>query len=325
MNTGLIRTGQPDALMQAVLDRLATEDAGMPDPTTLPPEKGRELALLSNRRWNRQLPELQTVHQLQFSSSTGSPIDGRLFTPHGAQNALVLFIHGGGFAFCDIDTHERCARLLAMACNCPLLSINYRLAPEHPFPCGLLDCIDVFRQLDSLHQDHPLTRGPVALAGDSAGASLALSTMMHEQQNGMRLPDLALFFYGVFGTDVDTPSYRQFENGPGLTRAKMMRYLDWYVPASQRNDPLVSPLLADDDALRSLPPLYFNVAEIDPLCSDTERLVARLHRLGRQDPLQVYLGVVHGFMQMSLRLPAACKAIEDAGRVFRELAGIRSF
>jgi acetyl esterase len=324
MNMVPMRTGQPDAQMQSVLDRLAQEDAGMPDPTTLPPEEGRELALLSNRRWNRQLPEMRSVVEYRFARADGSGIDARLFVPPDVQLGLVMYIHGGGFAFCDIGTHERCVRLLATACSCPVLSIDYRLAPEHPFPAGLLDCIDVLRQLDPLRKDHPCTAGPLALAGDSSGANLALATMLHEHQHNGFLPDFAMLFYGVFGTDLDTPSYRQFENGPGLTRAKMMRYLNWYIPDTERNNPMVAPLLADDDALRALPPLYFNAAEIDPLCSDTERLVARLHGLGRQDQLQLYLGAVHGFMQMSLRLPAACRAIEDAGRAFRDLAGFHS-
>src|SRR5690606_22063255 len=99
-------------------------------------------------------------------------------------------------------------------------------------------------------------------------------------------------------------------DGPGLTRAKMMRYWDWYAPADQRDDPRLCAARAPDDALRALPPLYLNAAGLDPLRSDAERFHARLTAAGRSDRLRVWDGVVHGFMQMTAVLPEARAATE---------------
>lgn len=321
MNIALDTTGQPNEEMASILARLAREDAMMPDPTTLPPVEGREVALLSNKRWNRDLPALQHVREFTFDGPTEFEISTKLFIPDGVEVGLILHIHGGGFAFCDIDTHERFIRLLALETRRSVLSIDYRLAPENPFPAGLDDCVAVFRQLDRLHVAHPETQGPTAITGDSAGANLALALILHEQAMNRPAPDFAMLYYGVYGTDFNTRSYLEFKSGPGLTREKMMRYLDWYALLDQRKNPLVAPLFASDEALSALPPLYLNAAEIDPLCSDTQCLAARLHRLGRQDELRIFPGVVHGFMQMTLCLPAACRATTEAAAAFRRFAG----
>lgn len=249
-------------------------------------------------------------------------VAARLYIPEEANNGLVLFIHGGGFAFCDIDTHERFARLLAREARCPLISIDYRLAPEHPFPAGLIDCMAAWRGLAWLRREFPITRGPTAIAGDSAGASLALSVMLHEQAVDLPAPDFGLLFYGVYGADFETTSYRRFEHGPGLTRAKMMRYLDWYADESQRQHPLLTQYDAPDTWLERLPPLYLSAAQIDPLRCDTQRLCNRLHALGRRDTLHIQPGVVHGFLQMTHTLAAAREATAAAGTAYRHWASV---
>ncbi|MGR3660159.1 MAG: alpha/beta hydrolase [Paracoccaceae bacterium] len=304
--------------MDAILTRLQQEDAGMPDPTMLPPDQAREIAELTNRRWNRDLQPMHQIDDVTFVAPEGHIIQARLFTPPGAMPGLVIFIHGGGFALCSVDTHERAVRTLAMESKCAVLSVAYRLAPEYPFPAGLNDCIAAYRQLDKLRKKFHWTCGPTAICGDSAGANLALALMLHEQKNSMALPDFAMLFYGVYDADFQSESYLEYENGPGLTREKMMRYFDWYAPKGNRDDPLVCPLLASDTALKALPPLYLNAAEVDPLCSDTKNLAARLAAVGRKDQLRIYQGVVHGFMQMTSSLPAAREATAEAGNAFRQ-------
>lgn len=322
-------TGHPDKIMMEVLEFLARKNANLPDPTTLSATQGRAQAKQTTLHWNQDLPSLARTDEVHFpcvmSGADPVPEDcsiaTMLFTPEKVEPGLILYIHGGGFAFCDIETHERFARQLAIASHCSVLSVDYRLAPEDPFPAGLNDCISVFRQLGVLHEQFPVTKGPVAVAGDSAGANLALALILHEQEEERAAPDFGLMFYGVFGADFETTSYRQFENGPGLTRDKMIRYINWYANAEQQKLPLVAPNVASDTQLKRLPPMYFNAAEIDPLCSDTLMLVERLRALGRDDPFDLYPGVVHGFLQMSLRLPAACRATSDAATAFREFAG----
>ena len=316
-NAAEIYTGKPCASMQSIIDQLIQNNPDAIDPTLLPPEEGREVALLATIMWNTNLPKMARIDPLSLTGAANNMLRARLYTPHEHQDGLIFFIHGGGFAFGDIDSHDRLCRCLAVETGCSLLSVNYRLAPEHPFPAGLNDCIAIFRQLDMIHDAFPWTLGHTAIAGDSAGANLALALMIHEQQAGRAVPDMGLLFYGVYGTDMNTRSYKEFANGPGLTRDKMSRYLDWYSAPEERGNSLVSMNTASDEVLARLPPLYLNAAEIDPLCSDTQTLHARLIALGRDDKFQLVAGVVHGFMQMTNKLDEACTATADAARAYR--------
>lgn len=306
---------QPSPAMAAILARLAAEDAGLPDPTLLPAAEGRAQAARGNARWNRDLPEMAEVREVSVEGAAG-PLPCRILVPQGAVRGTILYLHGGGWAFCDRDTHERACRLLAMAAGAVVVNADYRLAPEHPFPAGLEDADAIWAALHAGHAPFAGLVGPYALAGDSAGANLALAVML-----GANAPpaDCGLLFYGVYGADFTTASYTEFAEGPGLSRAKMQRYWDWYAPEALRDNPQLAPLRATDAALRALPPLYLNAAEIDPLRSDSERLYARLMALGRADRFRLHGGVVHGFMQMSLELEEAQRALVDAGEAFRSL------
>lgn len=195
-----------------------------------------------------------------------------------------------------------------------VIGIDYRLAPEHPYPAGLDDVVAAWRALPETLVRRRIA-GPVGVSGDSAGANLALALMLREQGAGQSLPGFGLLFYGVYAVDNDTDSHRQFGSvGYGLTSERMARYRDWYVPdPATRALPPVSPLTAPDDALRALPSLYLNAAGLDPLLSDTISLGERLRALGRADPVRVHRGVIHGFMQMTTVLPEARTAFAEAG------------
>ena len=298
----------PTPNMQAVLDRLAQEDAGLGDPTLMAPAAGRALAALTNLRWNESPPPMQARTVLH----AGLP--ARLVTPPNDRGTdAILHVHGGGWALCSAATHEDAARRLALACACPVLTPDYRLAPEDPFPAGLDDVTAAWQARDRARR--------WSVAGDSAGANLALALMLRLIAQGAALPAAGLLFYGVYGTDFDTQSYRAHEHGPGLTRAKMMRYWDWYAPREARNQPEIAPLAASDEALRALPPLYLNAAGLDPLASDTQALADRLHAMGRADTCDFVDGVVHGFMQMGSALPEARAAFDAAGAAFGWITG----
>ncbi|WP_421981214.1 alpha/beta hydrolase [Roseibium sp.] len=306
-------------VMKRILERLAEEDAGIGDPTLLPPQEARELAEQTNERWNQKLPEVEKVTSFSIPSKAGASIPCFLFSPENAQG-LIVFIHGGGWALCSSATHERAARLLALEARAHVLAFDYRLAPEAAYPSALEDCQAVWEAVVAGVPELSNCDGPAAVAGDSAGANLALALMLSLQGGAVPQPDCGLLFYGVYGADFETASYLGQRDGPGLTRDKMMRYWDWYVPDPvDRKSCMVAPLEASDLQLKSLPPLFLTAAAIDPLRSDTEIMVRRLSSLGRTDRYILYPGVVHGFMQMSLELPEACLAAADAGRAFREL------
>ncbi|MEM9222700.1 MAG: alpha/beta hydrolase [Pseudomonadota bacterium] len=300
----------PTDEMAALLERLAAEDGHLPDPTTLPAAEGRAQSETLTQRWNVDLPPMADVQKLPL----GLAQPGRLLVPHNDEGlGALLYIHGGGWAFGSATTHERLARCLAVAAAAPVAVFSYRLAPENPYPAGLDDCRTAWNAFRDL-----MGRPALALAGDSAGANLALATMLAAQPDAQ--PTTALLFYGVYGNSFETPSYEAFDNAPVLTRSKMERFFDWYVAKELRHDPLVAPLLATDEALASLPPLFISAAGIDPLRSESEALYQRLLSLGRRDSFHMHEGVVHGFLQMSSVLQEANRAIDLAGQGFQKAA-----
>ncbi|WP_193141716.1 MULTISPECIES: alpha/beta hydrolase [unclassified Meridianimarinicoccus] len=298
---------QPSPSMRRVLDRLAREDADLGDPTRMAPQHGRTMAALCNLRWNDPLPEMAEARNVLHAG-----LPARWVVPANDKGThALLHVHGGGWAFCSPITHEGAARRLALACACPVLTVDYRLAPENPYPAGLEDVLAAWRGRDSARV--------WGICGDSAGANLAFAAMLRMIDAAEYLPVAALLFYGVYDADFDTESYVAHGEGPGLTRDKMNRYWNWYADPDMRADACVAPLRASDAQLAALPSLYLNAAELDPLLSDTEQLVARLRGLGRDDRYDRIDGVVHGFMQMGQALPEARGAFDRAGQIFQDI------
>ena len=310
--------------MAALLDRVARETGPQPDPTTLPPAQGRALTAQGNRRWNRDLPEMAAVGDawVDADESLGSArVRLKVLVPPDHRPGAVIFVHGGGFAFCSPETHERCARVLALECSLPVLLPDYRLSPEYPYPAGLMDVVAAFRSAFAVTGTFGVGDGPLILAGDSAGANLALAATLHEQAAAKTAAAGALLFYGTYAGSFRTQSYRDFENGPGLTTAKMQRYWHWYVGHRDMSaDPLACPLVASDETLKALPPLHLMAAGVDPLLSDSILLHARLKSLGRSDTLTVVPGVTHGFLQNTCDLAAAREALVAAGVAAKRMA-----
>jgi acetyl esterase len=310
--------------MAALLARVAAETGPQVDPTLMPPAEGRALSEESNRRWNLRLPAMARITEtwIEPMPELGSgKVRIKVLVPDGHAAGAIVFVHGGGFAFCNPETHERCARVLALESGLPVLLPDYRLAPEDPFPAGLRDVISTVRQVPLITAALGLEAGPVILAGDSAGANMALAAMLHEQVIGLPPAAGALLFYGTYAGDFETASYREFENGPGLTAGKMQRYWRWYIGDRDVSaDPLACPLLAEDAALAALPPLHLMAAGVDPLLSDTLALEKRLRALGRSETATVVPGVTHGFLQNTLDLAAAREALAAAGRAAARMA-----
>lgn len=308
-----------------LMARVLAEDGPQPDATTLAPHEGRALVERTNRRWNRELPMLlaRSSVTLAIDPSLGNAACRlEVLIPENAGHGAILFIHGGGFAFCSPETHERCARVLAIESGLPVLIPDYRLAPEHPYPAGLKDCVAALRQAFSATADVGVEAGPLLVAGDSAGANLALAALLHEQARSKSEVAGALLFYGTYERDFETPAYQRFADGPGLTLGKMQRYWAWYAdPSATAADPFCCPLLANDAALQALPPLHLMAAGVDPLLSDSINLAARLEALGRPERLTIVAGVTHGFLQNTIDLAASREALHRAGMDAKRMAG----
>lgn len=155
--------------MAALLARVAAETGPLVDPTTLPPAEGRALSEEGNRRWNVDLPAMAAIGEA-FVADDADLGTGRVrlkvLVPPGAGTGAIIFVHGGGFAFCSPETHERCARVLALESGLPVLLPEYRLAPEHPYPAGLMDVIATIRRAFVASAPFGVVAGPLIVSGD---------------------------------------------------------------------------------------------------------------------------------------------------------------
>jgi acetyl esterase/lipase len=204
---------------------------------------------------------------------------------------------------------------LADKSGCNVVGIEYGLAPEQPFPQGLNDCTWAWRWLRA--NAGRRAKDPWFVAGDSAGANLALAMMLDLRHAGEPLPDAALLFYGVYGADHDTASHRLVGDGRfGLSSAKMAWYRAHYLASGgHADDPRVSPLRAG--SLHGLPPTLVTAAELDPLHDDSVALAAHLAEAGVDHRFIRYPGLHHGFMQMAGLLAEADRAYDDAAAFVR--------
>lgn len=322
---GLDDTLAPD--FAALLARVQ-EELGPPlDATLMAPADGRAWNAALAPRWNLDLPPLQRVVDIVVD---GNPALGsadtrvKVMIPPDPAAGAILYAHGGGWAFGSPESHERIARVLALSSGLPVFSVDYRLAPEDPFPAGLMDVIGVPETIFQRTVSLGVRLGPLVLAGDSSGANLTLAALYHAWSRRQPLPVGAVFFYGVFDYNHATLSHRRFHDGPGLTTPKMERFWDWYLPErAARCLPLASPLQAEDAFFHDLPPLYLMAAGVDPLLSDTLGLHARLSEIGRTDELRVVPGVTHGFLQFSADLPLAEDELIRAGQAAARFAAAR--
>ena len=316
----------------AMAPRLATlwrqvqkEDAGLPDITKLPLDVARRQFEAINARWNHLEPG---QHQVDAFAIPAPPRGGRAAgegiaalrveasKAKGRARAAgtIFFLHGGGWVFGNVRTHLGAMARLAEYSGCVVVGVDYGLAPEAPFPHGLNDCLWAWRWLRS---HDAADAAPWYIAGDSAGANLALAAMIELRDAGETLPDAALLFYGVYSADHDTPSHRRCGDGSfGLSSAKMAWYRAHYVAGGRghADDPRVSPLHAE---LAGLSPLLVTGAELDPLFDDSVALAKKLAETDTPFEFRRYVGMNHGFMQMGSALPEARQAFRDAAAFLR--------
>lgn len=244
----------------------------------------------------------------------GVPV--RRYVPFAARPPVLVYLHGGGWACGDLRTHDRLCRRLCAEAGFMVIAVDYRLAPEHPFPAGREDAVAVLREVLARAADLGGDPERVAVGGDSAGGNLAALACIALRDAGEPLPGLQVLIYP--GTDLRRllPSHRLFGEGFLLTRAQMDWYLEQYRAAPE--DPGASPLLAPD--LSGLPEAIVVTAGFDPLRDEGEAYAARLSEAGVPVTHLEAPDLVHGFANMDGALPAARRMV---GRIVEALRAAR--
>jgi acetyl esterase len=296
---------------RAILDAYAA--AGRPFYHQVTPVEARELlrSALAAAPAQRDLPELASVTDDTITGPNG-PIPIRRYLPSGKVTGKCVFFHAGGWVIGDISMADALCRRLAAAAACELISVAYRLAPEHPYPAPLDDAFATLQW--AIGQ----TREPVVVAGESAGGNLATAcairarTVMDSRLAGQFLA------YPVTDHDFSTNSYRDLGGRNLLLSTADMRWFweQYCPPTVDRSDQLVSPLRIADP--KGMPPTLIYVAEFDPLKDEGLKYASRLAEAGVAVRTRHDTGMLHGYLSAAGAVPLAAEAVREAGRWIKE-------
>ena len=310
-------TAEPTPEMAAILKMV--EEQGLPPWEQYSHAEARRLSIERNAFWNEANPDVARVDDVLLETKP-KRIAARIYVPSDAETngPAIVFFHGGGWVICSIDTHDGVCRRLANASGLRVISVDYALAPEHPFPEPLNDCVAAFEAVRASAWRYGVDPDRLAVAGDSAGANLAMALLLRQRDADAAMPKAAALIYGAYDAGNVTPSQQEWGGGGYiLSTATMKWFWDAYVPdKSQTSNPYVAPLYADD--LSGLPPLYLSAAELDPLKDDTVAMVARLEAAGIDVTYSLWQGVTHACIMFSRMLPDADRELEEVGAFLKQ-------
>lgn len=265
----------------------------------------------------QELVEVASVTERDLDGP-GGPLRIRIYRPAvvGVLPAVV-FLHGGGWVICDLDSHDAICRRLANGTSSVVVSVDYRLAPEHRYPAALDDAYAAVQWVASHTSDLGVAAERIAVAGDSAGGNLAAAVCLRARDEAGPAIAAQLLIYPVLDHAFDTPSYAENADGYGVTRASMRWYWEQYLGDNDGSDPYASPLRAA--SLAGLPPAVVITAHYDPLRDEGDRYAARLTADGVDVRHLPFPGVHHGFFGSVELIARARDANEAAFAAFSDL------
>ncbi len=259
--------------------------------------------------------------EIRVAGADGT-LAARRYVPEGftAPGPGLVFFHGGGWVIGDLDTHDQTCRFLAQRAGVTVISVDYRLAPEHPFPAPVDDAIAAFRDIAEHAADHGLDPARIAVGGDSAGGNISAVVSQVTTAEKGPAPAFQLLIYPAVDATREWPSYELFGEGFLLTRDDMRWFWGHYLPAeADRSDTRISPLLADD--LTGLPPAYVTTAGFDALRDEGEAYAERLREAGVPVTLRRHPGLVHGFANLVGKGRAGALAMAEAAGALQVALG----
>lgn len=310
-----------DADAQKVVDLIV--QANRPPYETLSPEAAREVYLASRRILQ---PDLQTVAEIVDLSCPGpaGQIPLRLYrglnAPQGKLQPVLVYFHGGGWVIGNIESHEWVCRGLANRGQCAVVSVDYRLAPEHKYPAAVEDCIAATAWIAENAASLGLDASRLSVGGDSAGGNLAAVVSIDARDRGAPKICHQLLIYPATDMAATHPSHEQHAKQLPLTRPTMVWFIEHYLrSAKDKAEWQASPLKATD--LKGLPPAFVLTAGYDPLRDEGEEYASKLKAAGVPVVARRFEGQVHGFLNMGKLVRETHTAIDELGDALRAAFG----
>jgi acetyl esterase len=298
---------------RALIDML---DAMSAPVETLSPAEARQA---STERRTANPVAILAVHEVvdRVLAGPAGELPVRIYRPSPEPDLpVIVFFHGGGWVLCDLDSHDPVCRLTANEVGAVVVSVDYRLAPEHRYPAAPEDCYFATEWVSAHASELGVDPNRLAVMGDSAGGNLAAVVALMARDRGGPAVAFQSLIYPVADHDFETASYRENATDYFLTTAGMKYYWDHYVAPEQRVDAYVSPLRAPD--LSGLPPAHVITAQYDPLRDEGMAYAARLAAAGVPVQAKIYDDAFHGFFNMGGALPIARLANAEVFAVLRE-------
>ncbi len=287
------------------------EAMGLPEPGSVPIPELRESFKLPGAEDPTRVGAVDN----RVIPGPGGDLPVRIYQPDtDGDHPLLVYFHGGGWVIGDLDTQDEFCRQLCAGSGAVVVSVDYRLAPEDPFPNGLEDCYAATRWAVENARTLGATADMLAVGGDSAGGNLAASVCLLARERGGPTIHHQLLIYPVTDNDLDTGSYRDNAEGYLLTRDMMGWFWEQYAPG-QSADPLASPLKAE---LTGMPPATVITAEYDPLRDEGQAFAERLSAAGVPVEQREFKGMIHGFIGMTDALTQARVAIDYSNQRLRD-------
>jgi len=299
--------------MAGVLERIYR--ANRPAFHTLTPRQARIGYLMGAEILDLPRAPVSRVENLQLPGADG-PLAARRYAPSDEKNLpVLLYLHGGGFTIGSLETHDSLCRQLALRSGAAVLSLDYRLAPEHPFPAAVDDCLAVMAWLAQQADSLGLDGSRIAVGGDSAGGTLAAVCALHARDIGLQLALQLLITPGA-SAHADTDSHRRFAKGHLLDADSIAWFFNHYIPVELRTDWRFAPLLAEDHS--GLAPACVILAEADPLVDEGLAYADLLRANGVSVELELVRGVTHDFIKMGRAIPEALTALDACAAAIKK-------
>lgn len=309
--------GKLDPEARTLLDLMDKAiEAGRPKLSSLDVKEGRPAVDQMSENSEAAPPDVEAVEDGALPGPLG-PIKYRRYRPLGASTAALatlIYYHGGGFVIGTIETHDSTCRRLANKSRCQVISIDYRLAPEHPFPAPIDDGLAAFRHIRDNATAFGVDANRLAVGGDSAGGGMAAVICQTCRTTGETAPAFQMLIYPATDSSRQSASRVAFADGYYLTKDVIDWFWSAYVPAGNDSADLrLSPLLAPD--FSGLPPAFVLTAGFDPLRDEGRAYAERLIDAGVKTTYANYPGTIHGFFSMTRFLRQGLKANDEAAAV----------